>query len=75
MHSTAPVTSVASRGRTLRLAFISAVISLVAAFAAVGSTIPLFNFGYGGLGLVATLFTVIAARNPNIDATGNGPAR
>jgi MFS family permease len=29
--------------RTIRLAFVSAVVSLVAAFAAVGSTIPLFN--------------------------------
>ncbi|WP_433296528.1 MFS transporter [Pseudonocardia sp. CA-142604] len=37
------MTDVASRGSTLRLAFISAVVSLVAAFAAVGSTIPLFN--------------------------------
>jgi MFS family permease len=31
------------RGGTLRLAFLSAVISLTAVFAAVGSTIPLFN--------------------------------
>ena len=30
-------------GRTLHLAFVSAVVSLVAVFAAVGSTIPLFN--------------------------------
>jgi MFS family permease len=30
-------------GRTLRRAFVSAVVSLVAVFAAVGSTIPLFN--------------------------------
>lgn len=32
-----------SRGGSLRLAFVSAVVALVAAFAAVGSTIPLFN--------------------------------
>jgi MFS family permease len=37
------VTNVADRSRTLRLAFISAVVSLAAAFAAVASTIPLFN--------------------------------
>ncbi|WP_198961526.1 MFS transporter [Pseudonocardia sp. MH-G8] len=37
------MTHVAGRDRTLRLAFVSAVVSLVAAFAAVGSTIPLFN--------------------------------
>ena len=43
MHNVAPVTNVAGRGRTLRLAFMSAVVSLVAAFAVVGSTIPLFN--------------------------------
>jgi MFS family permease len=43
MHNVAPVTNVAGRGRTLRLAFVSAVVSLVASFAAVGSTIPLFN--------------------------------
>jgi MFS family permease len=43
MHNVAPVTNVAGRDRTLLLAFVSAVVSLVAAFAAVGSTIPLFN--------------------------------
>ncbi|MEU1839352.1 MFS transporter [Micromonospora chersina] len=43
MLNTVPVTSVAGRGGTLRLTFISAVVSLVAVFAAVGSTIPLFN--------------------------------
>jgi hypothetical protein len=37
------VTNVAGRSRTLRLAFLSAAASLVAAFAAVGPTIPLFN--------------------------------
>ena len=43
MHNVAPVTNAVGRGRTLRLAFVAAVVSLVAAFAAVGSTIPLFN--------------------------------
>jgi MFS family permease len=43
MHSTAPVVSMTREGRTLHLAFVSAVVSLVAMFAAVGSTIPLFN--------------------------------
>jgi MFS family permease len=36
-------TNLGRRDRTLKLAFVSAAISLVAAFAAVGSTIPLFN--------------------------------
>ena len=43
MHNVAPALDQVRRGRTLRLAFVSAVVSLVAAFAAVGSTIPLFN--------------------------------
>ena len=72
MQNVAPVTNVARRGRTLRLAFISAVVSLVAAFAAVGSTIPLFNIyraedGFTNAGIsmtvvaysVATLATLL----------------
>jgi MFS family permease len=43
MLNTAPVIDVTGRGRTLRVAFISAVVSLAAVFVAVGSTIPLFN--------------------------------
>jgi len=43
MQSTAPVVRMTRGGRTLQLAFVSAVVSLVAVFAAVGSTIPLFN--------------------------------
>jgi MFS family permease len=43
MHHMTPATNLGRRDRTLRLAFVSAVVSLVAAFAAVGSTIPLFN--------------------------------
>jgi MFS family permease len=43
MHNVAPVINAAGQGRPLRLAFVSAVVSLVATFAAVGATIPLFN--------------------------------
>jgi MFS family permease len=43
MMHVASVTRLASRGAALRLAFVSAVVALVASFAAVGSTIPLFN--------------------------------
>jgi predicted MFS family arabinose efflux permease len=43
MQHVTPTTNVGRRDRTLRLAFVSAVVSLVAVFAAVGSTIPLFN--------------------------------
>jgi MFS family permease len=66
MHNTAPVTNVAGRGRTPRLAFISAVVSLVAAFAAVGSTIPLFNIyraedGFTNAGISVTVVAYSAA--------------
>ncbi|MGX1494902.1 MFS transporter [Streptomyces tendae] len=43
MHDTASVTNPVSRAGTRRLAFFSAVVSLMAVFAAVGATIPLFN--------------------------------
>ena len=43
MQNVAPVVNMTRRGRTLRLAFVSSVVSLVAVFAAVGSTVPLFN--------------------------------
>src|SRR4051812_11299122 len=43
MHNVAPEVNMTRRDRTLQLAFVSAVVSLVAVFAAVGSTIPLFN--------------------------------
>lgn len=43
MLNAAPVTNVAGRGRTLRLAFLSAVVSLAAVFAASAVPIPLFN--------------------------------
>ncbi|MEU8301365.1 MFS transporter [Micromonospora sp. NPDC048909] len=66
MLNTAPVTNVAGRGRTLRLTFISAVVSLVAAFAAVGSTIPLFNIyraedGFTNAGISMTVVAYSAA--------------
>lgn len=38
-------------------------------------SLPQIALGYGGLALVATLFTVIAARNPHTDATGNSQPR
>jgi MFS family permease len=43
MHNVAPALNQVRRGRTLRLAFLSAVVSLAAAFAAVAAPIPLFN--------------------------------
>ncbi|WIX76648.1 MFS transporter [Amycolatopsis carbonis] len=60
MHNAVPVTNPASKARTLRLAFLSAVVSLVAVFAAVGSTIPLFNIyraedGFTNAGISATV--------------------
>ena len=35
-------------------------------------SLPQIAFGYGVLALGATLFTVLGARNPHTDATGNG---
>ncbi|WP_345613176.1 MFS transporter [Pseudonocardia adelaidensis] len=60
------MTNVAGRDRTLRLAFASAVVSLVAAFAAVGSTIPLFNIyraedGFTNAGISMTVVAYSAA--------------
>ncbi|WP_326835228.1 MFS transporter [Amycolatopsis rhabdoformis] len=43
MPHVSPKAGVARRGTTHTLAFVAAVVSLVASFAAVGSTIPLFN--------------------------------
>jgi hypothetical protein len=34
-------------------------------------SLPHIALGYGGLALIATLFTVLAARNPHTDTTGN----
>jgi MFS family permease len=66
MHNVAPVTNLAGRHRALRLAFASAVVSLVAAFAAVGSTIPLFNIyraedGFTNAGISMTVVAYSAA--------------
>ena len=60
MQNVTPVTNRVSRPRTLRLAFLSAVVSLVAVFAAVGSTIPLFNIyraddGFTNAGISVTV--------------------
>jgi hypothetical protein len=43
MHNVVPALNEVRRGRTLRLAFLSAVVSLAAAFAASAAPIPLFN--------------------------------
>jgi MFS family permease len=43
MQNVAPVIDLVPRDRALPLAFVSAVVALMATFAAVGSTIPLFN--------------------------------
>jgi MFS family permease len=66
MHNVAPVTDLAGRHRALRLAFASGVVSLVAAFAAVGSTIPLFNIyraedGFTNAGISMTVVAYSAA--------------
>ncbi|WP_203979385.1 MFS transporter [Planotetraspora silvatica] len=66
MQNGAPALNQARRGRTLRLAFLSAVVSLVAAFAAVGSTIPLFNIyraedGFTNAGISMTVVAYSAA--------------
>jgi MFS family permease len=72
MHHVTPPPSPEQRERTHALAFIAGVVSLVAAFAAVGSTIPLFNIyraedGFTNAGIsmtvvaysVATLSTLL----------------
>ena len=43
MQNMAPVINQAQRGGTLRLAFLSAVVSLVVSFAAAAAPIPLYN--------------------------------
>jgi MFS family permease len=37
-------------------------------------SLPQIAFGYGGLAVVATVFTVVGARNPHIGTTGNAAA-
>jgi len=66
MHNTAPGTNASSGFRTHRLTFIFAVVSLVAAFAAVGSTIPLFNIyraeeGFTNAGISLTVVAYSSA--------------
>ena len=43
MQNAAPVINQADRGGMLRLAFLSAVVSLVVSFAAAAAPIPLYN--------------------------------
>ncbi|MFI5613244.1 MFS transporter [Amycolatopsis sp. NPDC051903] len=66
MQNVSPATTVTRRGRTLSLAFLSAVVALVASFAAVGSTIPLFNVyraedGFTNAGISITVVAYSAA--------------
>jgi MFS family permease len=66
MQEVAAVTNRVGRPGTLRLAFISAVVSVVAVFAAVGSTIPLFNIyraeeGFTNAGISVTVVAYSAA--------------
>ncbi|MET7356636.1 MFS transporter, partial [Streptomyces mirabilis] len=66
MHNVAPAPNQDRQGRTFRLAFLSAVLSLAAAFAAVGSTIPLFNVyraqdGFTNSGISMTVVAYSAA--------------
>jgi MFS family permease len=66
MQYVTPATSLGCRDRTLGLGFVSAVVSLVAAFAAVGSTIPLFNIyraedGFTNAGISMTVVAYSAA--------------
>jgi MFS family permease len=66
MQNVAPAIKPGRRDRTLRLAFVSAVVSLLAVFAAVGSTIPLFNIyraedGFTNAGISLTVVAYSAA--------------
>jgi MFS family permease len=75
MQNVAPVINQVSRGGTLRLAFSSAVVSLAAAFVAVGSTIPLFNIyraedGFTNAGISMTVVAYSAATLTTLLMTG-----
>lgn len=66
MHTVAPALNQVRQGRPLRLAFISGVVSLIAVFAAAGSTIPLFNIyraeeGFTNAGISMTVVVYSAA--------------
>jgi MFS family permease len=62
MHRELPSTNLPGRDSALRLVFVSPVVSLVVAFAAVGSTIPLFNVyrAEDGFTNAAITLTVVA---------------
>src|SRR3954468_12353685 len=65
-HNVASAIDQDIRGRSHLLAFLSAVVALVAAFAAVGSTIPLFNVyraedGFSNAGISMTVVAYSAA--------------
>src|SRR4051812_43010165 len=65
-HNVASAIDQDVRGRSHLLAFLSAVVALVAAFAAVGSTIPLFNVyraedGFSNAGIAMTVVAYSAA--------------
>jgi MFS family permease len=66
MQDMAQANNTVTQAGSLRLAFLSAVVSLVAAFAAVGSTIPLFNIyraedGFTNAGISITVVAYSAA--------------
>ncbi|MER7443510.1 MFS transporter [Micromonospora avicenniae] len=66
MQHVTPATDLGRRDGRLGLAFVSAVVSLVAVFAAVGSTIPLFNIyraedGFTNAGISLTVVAYSAA--------------
>lgn len=66
MQHVTPATNVGRRDRTLRLTFVSTEVSLMAVFAAVGSTIPLFNIyrsedGFTNAGISLTVVAYSAA--------------
>ncbi|WP_128800864.1 MULTISPECIES: MFS transporter [unclassified Streptomyces] len=65
MQDVAPPIALARRGGTLRLAFLSAVVSLVASFAAAAAPIPLYNtyraedgFSNAGISLAVVTYSV-----------------
>jgi MFS family permease len=62
MQNVAPMTNRADQGRTLRLAFLSAVVSLVASFAAAAAPIPVYNIyraedGFTNFGISMAIVT------------------
>src|SRR3954454_1799529 len=75
MQNMAPAINLRRRDRTLQLAFVSAVVSLVAVFAAVGSTIPLFNIyraedGFTNAGISIAVVAYSAATLGTLLVTG-----